>query len=84
MRDDKDVVLGDGEVEFEDVGADLNAIAETRQRVLSAVGATTAMRVDEDGARGAGWRRGLGRGSQSLSVRGGKGHGSHHNKGRQP
>lgn len=54
MRDDEDVVFGDGEVELDDVGADVDAVLEGRNGVFGTVGAASAMGVDEDGLGGGG------------------------------
>lgn len=59
VGDDEDVVFCDGEVEFEDVGADFDGVKEGREGVFRAEGAAPAVGVDEDGAtRGLGcWGR---------------------------
>ena len=49
VGDDEDVVLGYGEVELEDVGAYGYAVLEGGDGVFGAVGAASAVSVDEDG-----------------------------------
>ena len=54
VRDDEDVVFGDGEIEFEGVGTDIDAMLEGGDGVLGAGCASSAMGVDEDGLGGCG------------------------------
>ncbi len=50
MRDHQDVVLGDGEVEFENVGSGGDAVLERRNGILWPVGSTATMGVNQNRA----------------------------------
>lgn len=80
MRNDQDVVFGDGEIQFQDIGAGLDAVVKAGQRVFGPVGAPTAVGVNEDRAG----RRGGARCSRLGGALGGslcsEGRGGHQNQ----
>jgi hypothetical protein len=54
VGDDENVVFGDGEVQLEDVGSNVDAVLEGGDGVLGAGCASSAMGVYEDGLGGCG------------------------------
>jgi hypothetical protein len=49
VRDDEDVILGDGQVQFENVCSVFDGVLEGRDGVFGASSAASAVSVDEDG-----------------------------------